>query len=446
MSSGHSSGERDKVLAELSLLHPKKIDLGLSRIESVLEKLGRPQDRLPPIIHVAGTNGKGSTIAFLRAMAEAQGLTCHVYISPHLVEFNERITLASKPIENDRLIEVIGRVRAANGSAPLSFFEAITAAALLAFSEVRADLAIIEVGLGGRYDATNVITPIMSAITPVDYDHAEFLGRDLAGIAREKAGIIKPHIPVILGRQLAVAAQAIGECAQNQSAPCSVSGEDFHIHREQGRLVFEDSHALMDLPLPALIGEHQIENAGQAIAIAKALQFSDKAIAKGLGTAIWPGRMQPLGEGYLADIVINRGGELWLDGGHNPHAARALASVMAEREALQSRPLILVMGILSNKDAGGFLDAFSGLASGLIAVEIEGHAALGRKTLCELAAYRGMDTHMALGLTDGLDAALNMGEGVLAHKQTAQDGHGPRILICGSLYLAGQVLALNAKS
>jgi len=307
----------ETALAELAALHPKRIDLGLERIERVLKALGNPQYKLPPTLHVAGTNGKGSTIAYVRAIAQAQGLSCHVYTSPHLVRFNERIVIASEQISDDALVDVLRRVRDANGGAPLSFFEATTAAMLLAFSESPADLCIMEVGLGGRYDATNVITPTLSAITPIDYDHAEFLGTDLAGVAREKAGIFKPHTPAIIGAQNQLVNAVLDAEANKLNIRPAVFNESFRAYEQHGRLVYEDETALLDLPLPALPGHHQIQNAGLAIACARHFKFSDKAIAKGLETVSWPARLQNLTgqnhDGALADMVREAGGELWLD-------------------------------------------------------------------------------------------------------------------------------------
>ncbi|MGJ8559313.1 MAG: bifunctional folylpolyglutamate synthase/dihydrofolate synthase [Litorimonas sp.] len=433
----------ETALEELRRLHPRKIDLGLSRIEGVLEALGRPQDRLPPSIHIAGTNGKGSTVAQLRAMLEASGARVHVYTSPHLVRFNERIVLAGEVIDDATLIDVLHRVRNANDGAPLSFFEATTAAAFLAFSEHDADYAIIEVGLGGRYDATNVFTPRVCAITPIDYDHAEFLGRDLAGIAREKAGIIKSGVPVFTGPQHELVDAVLDVEARKADAPIQSWGQDFRAYEQQGRLLFETDNALLDLPLPALAGDHQIMNAGLAIAVARALGVSPDDIATGLGAATWPARMQPLMTGSLVDIAADGGAEVWLDGGHNPHAAQALSAHMATLEARSPRPLILIMGILANKNASAFLDYFEGLAAGLVAVSIPDHASLSPDVLVELAETRGLSTVIGNNLTDAMQKAVSMGEAL--SRLTAQKHiTPPRILICGSLYLAGQVLAENA--
>jgi len=313
----------------------------------------------------------------------------------------------------------------------------------LAFSEAPADIALIEVGLGGRYDATNVITPACSGITPIDYDHAEFLGRDIAGIAREKAGILKAHVPVIIGPQMDIVRAVLDAEANKARSEAKFWNEDFRAYRQHGRLVFEDDKQLLDLPLPALIGEHQIMNAGTAIAIARQMQIPDEAIEKGLGTVSWPARMQNLSSGILADIVSKSGGELWLDGGHNPHAARAVANVMADLEAKNPRPLILITGILANKDIGGFLDAYEGLASAVIAVSIPGHTALAPETLIELAQKRGLIGQAANTITDAVEHAISMGE-ALSREAKDQAITPPRILICGSLYLAGEVLKLNS--
>jgi dihydrofolate synthase/folylpolyglutamate synthase len=432
----------ETALEDLRRLHPRKIDLGLSRIEHVLEALGRPQDHLPPSIHIAGTNGKGSTVAQLRAMLEASGARVHVYTSPHLVRFNERIVLAGAEIDDETLIDVLHRVRDANGGAPLSFFEATTAAAFLAFSEHEADYAIIEVGLGGRYDATNVFTPRACAITPIDYDHAEFLGRDLAGIAREKAGIIKPAVPVFTGPQHGLVDAVLEAEATTSRAPLQSWGQGFRAYQQQGRLLFETDKELLDLPLPALAGDHQIMNAGLAIAVARDLGLSPDHISAGLSAASWPARMQPLRRGVLVDIAVEVGAEVWLDGGHNPHAAQALSAHMATLEARSPRPLILIMGILANKNASAFLDYFEGLAAGLVAVDISDHASLSPEVLIELAETRGMATVIGNNLTDAMQKAVNMGE-ALSRQTPLEHITPPRILICGSLYLAGQVLAEN---
>jgi dihydrofolate synthase/folylpolyglutamate synthase len=432
----------ETALDALRRLHPRKIDLGLTRIERVLEALGRPQDRLPRSVHVAGTNGKGSTVALLRAMLEAAGQRVHVYTSPHLVRFNERIVLAGQEISDDVLIDVLHRVREANGDEPLSFFEATTAAAFLAFAEQEADYALIEVGLGGRYDATNVFTPNACAITPIDLDHAEFLGEDIDGIALEKAGIMKPNVPVFAGPQHQSVETVLSRAAERAKAPLKQWGEDFRAYKLQGRLIYETDRELQDLPLPSLAGDHQIMNAGLAVAVARNLGLSPDDIADGLKNAKWPARLHPLRTGPLVDIAADAGAELWLDGGHNPHAARALSAHMAGLEARSPRPLILVMGILGNKNAGAYLDYFAGLASGLVAVNIKDHASLSPDTLQELAKSRGLATVAGHNLIDAIQKAVNMGE-ALSRQTSDQPIIPPRILICGSLYLAGEVLTHN---
>jgi len=420
-----------QVLWELEHLHPKKIDLGLERIERVLKKLGNPQHKLPPTIHIAGTNGKGSTCAFLRAMAEAQGLRVHVYTSPHLVSFCERIVLAGEIISEPALLDILARVQQANDGKPLSFFEATTAAGFLAFSETSADLLILEVGLGGRFDATNVIDrPAASVITPIDYDHAEFLGRDLAQITREKSGIFKAHSPAFSAEQTSLVRAVLDAEASKTRCKLQSMGEQFSAYAQQGRLIFEDENTLFDLPLPTLRGAHQIMNAGLAVAVAKSLLINERAIAKGIETATWPARLQPLSKGPLAKIANAAGAQLWLDGGHNPHAGRALASAMAELDANEPRPLILIMGILANKDAPGFLDAFEGLAQKLVAVPIKDHASLSPESLTDIAKGRGIKADAS----DSVETAIIQ---ILKTKTKVP----PRILICGSLYLAGTVLA-----
>ena len=431
----------DAALDRLARLHPRVIDLGLGRIQRVLAALGNPQAAIGASAHIAGTNGKGSTLAYLKAFGEAEGLSVNAYTSPHLVRFNERIVVHGEPVADDALADALAAVESANADAPLSVFEATTAAAFHAFAQRPADLTLIEVGLGGRYDATNVFTPTVAVVTPVDRDHAEFLGTDLAGIAREKAGVFKPGAHAVIGPQTDLAlGTLLAEAERAGAATISVYGQDFRAYAQHGRLVYEEADTLLDLPAPALHGDHQIPNAGTAIAAARRLALSERAIAKGLSTVRWPARMQSLSEGPFAEMVAEVGGELWLDGGHNPHAARALASFMATREGQSPRPLVLVMGILANKDAGAFLDAFEGLASGLVALDIPGHASLNTATLKELAENRGIVATVAANLTDAVQRAVNMGE-ALSREHPDQPIVPPRILVCGSLYLAGEVLA-----
>lgn len=422
----------DPISERLRARHPQTIDLSLDRIRRLLHAAGDPQDRLPPVVHVAGTNGKGSTAALLRAMAEAAGLGVSVYTSPHLVRFNERIRLAGRLIEDTELEDILDRLEAVDGDITATVFEMTTAAAFLAMSETPADLAIIEVGLGGRLDATNVIDqPRLSVITPVDFDHAEFLGTDLAGIAEEKAGILKRGVPAVIARQFDAAWNVIEQTAERLSSPLTVLGRDFDAWAERGGLTFQDQTRLLDLPPPALIGQHQIDNAGIAVAAALQLGLSETAIATGLRTVRWPARMQPLTAGRLADQAHAKGAELWLDGGHNPHAARALAETLAALDLRQPRPTALITGMLANKDAEGFFQAFRLSEAPVFTVPFEG-VCRSPQDLAEAARRAGLRAEPAPDVGAALTAALAEGAG--------------RVVICGSLYLAGEVLAISPET
>ena len=342
----------DPISQRLRARHPQRIDLSLDRMRILCAALGDPQDRLPPVVHVAGTNGKGSTVAFIRAIAEAAGLRVHSYTSPHLVRFNERIRLAGQLIGDQALNAVLDRVEAAidRGGSEATVFESTTAAAFVAMSETPADLAIIEVGLGGRLDATNVIDrPLLSVITPVDLDHAEFLGNELGGVAGEKAGILKAGARGLIARQAGPAMAVIEAAAQAVHAPLTVMGVDFDAWAERGGLSFQDQERFLDLPAPALTGPHQIDNAGLAIAVALELDLPEAAIAGGLRSVRWPARMQRLTAGPYGEAARAADAELWLDGGHNPHAAAAMAVALGERQARAARPLALIVGILANR-------------------------------------------------------------------------------------------------
>jgi dihydrofolate synthase/folylpolyglutamate synthase len=431
----------DAVLARLLSLHPKKIDLVLDRIQRLLNQLDHPERKLPPVIHVAGTNGKGSTCAFSRAMLEAQGLKVHVYSSPHLVEFRERIRLAGVLISEEELSATLEECEDVNAGAPITFFEITTAAAFLAYSRHKADALVLEVGLGGKYDATNVIAkPRMTIITPVGLDHAEFLGEQIAGIAAEKAGIIKPGVPVIIGAQDDTPRDVILRRADALSAPAYVFGQDFFAHQEHGRMVYQDTDGLLDLPLPKLIGRHQIENAAAAIAGLRRAGGDwgkDSAIEHGLRTVEWPARLQRLHHGPLVDIAPE-GAEVWLDGGHNPHGAAAVATAIADLEERGERSLYLICGMLRTKDAAGFLAAFRGLARHVATIDIPGEAmSLGAGELYDRARAVGLDAAPA---EDVEDAMLQISAWARAHPKEPP----PRILICGSLYLAGEVLSENS--
>jgi len=436
-----ATSRSDAVLKRLLSLHPKKIDLALDRILRLLNDLGNPQLRLPPVIHVAGTNGKGSACAFIRAMLEAQGLKVHVHTSPHLVHFHERIRIAGKLISEEALVSLLEEVEQVNRGREITFFEITGAAMFLAFSRYPADACILEVGLGGLYDATNVVpNPVMTVIQPVGMDHREFLGDDLAGIASEKAGIIKKGAPLVVGPQVDVARDVIVSQADRLGVPVFEFGQDFASRQEHGRMVYEDEMGLLDLPLPRLVGRHQIENAGVAIAALRHANRGwgeDAAIEKGLADVEWPARLQRLHKGPLVESAP-RGAEIWLDGGHNPHGAEAVSRTMADMEEHGERPLYLICAMLANKDAVGYLRTFNGLARHVVTLAIPGEAAsLGAGALYDAARKAGLDAAPA---EDMDDAMLQ----VTAWSRLGDNDVPPRILICGSLYLAGKVLAENS--
>ena len=437
----------DAVLKRLLTLHPKKIDLALDRILRLLSALGNPQLRLPPVIHVAGTNGKGSVCAFARAMLEAQGLKVHVHISPHLVRFHERIRIAGKLISEEALVSLLEEVEEVNAGREITFFEITAAAMFLAFSRHPADATVLEVGLGGTYDATNVVpNPVMTVIQPVDLDHKEFLGDTLAQIAAEKAGIIKKGAPLVMGPQNEIAREVILKAADRLSVDVFVFGQDFVSRQEHGRMVYEDEAGLLDLPLPRLVGRHQIENAGVAIAALRyAGSFAGKrlawgqeaAVEKGLAAVEWPARLQRLHKGPLVEAAP-KGAEVWLDGGHNPHGAEAVSRAMADMEEYGERPLYLICGMLANKDALGYLRAWNGLARHVVTVAIPGEpASLGAGALYDIARRAGLDSAPA----EDLDDAMLQ---IMAWTRLDDSETPPRVLICGSLYLAGKVLAENS--
>jgi dihydrofolate synthase/folylpolyglutamate synthase len=390
-----------------------------------------------PVIHVAGTNGKGSTTAFLRAMAEAAGMTVHVLTSPHLVRFAERIRIAGKLIADDELGQRIDEVEAANGGAPISFFEITTALAFHAFAEKPADLCVIEVGLGGRFDATNVFdAPAVSVITPVDYDHLETLGPQLSKIAWEKAGIIKAGAPTVSARQPPQAEAAIVAEAASVGAPLMLMGREFDSFEECGRLRLQLAERLLDLPPPALFGAHQFENAALAAAAMLAFdpRFDEGAIGLGITRARWPARFQRLVAGPLAEKARARGADLWLDGGHNPHAGRALAAACAALAARDQRPLALIAGMLTRKDAAGFLAPFGELHARLFTTAFDSPSAMSAQTLTDAARSVGLTAQPAAGVKAALEAALDL------------PGAAPHVLICGSLHFAGDVLAMSPQT
>jgi dihydrofolate synthase / folylpolyglutamate synthase len=434
-------GTSDALLARMRTLHPLLIDLSLDRIVALLAKLGNPHLALPPVIHIAGTNGKGSTTAFLKAMLEAAGRRVHTYTSPHLVRFHERIQIAgadgrAAPIAEDRLVELLSRVEAINAGAAVTFFEITTAAAFVAFAETPADAVILEVGLGGRADTTNVVPrPRLTVITPVAMDHADKLGDTVGKIAREKAGILKAGVPCVVSQQTDEGLSSIRIRAVEVAAPLTVWGQDFDAYEQRGRLVFQNGDMLLDLPRPALLGRHQIVNAGTAVAAALQLPelgLDTAAIERGLTTVSWPARMQRLAGGRLTG-GLSGAAEVWLDGGHNPAGGAALAQTVADLEERAPKPLVMVVGMMGQKDASGFLAPFRGQALHLFTVPIPGaHEA---PFLPEALAKLARDLGFAADAAADLGSALQQADRIVA---------GPkRILICGSLYLAGHVLALE---
>lgn len=426
------------ILDRMRSLHPQQIDLSLDRIARLLTAMGRPDLGLPPVIHIAGTNGKGSVTAFIRAMLEAAGLRVHVYTSPHLVHFYERIRVGGpdggRYVDDDTLVEALLRVERINGDEPITQFEITTAAAIQIFSDAKADATLLEVGLGGRLDATNVVAdPMATVITPISIDHERFLGETIAEIAREKAGIIKTGRPVVVGPQTAEALEAIERIAASKLAPLAIAGQDWQAYPERGRLVYQDADGLFDLPPPRLVGRHQFANAGIAIAAIRAARFniSHEAIETGLQSADWPARMQRLTHGRLIDRYADTLGEVWLDGGHNAGSAAAIAETIADLEDRAPRPFDLVIGMLEGKNPATFLAPFAGLARTVIAVPVTGHASHDPGQLVQAAGEFGIAGTTAGSVEEALAAAA------------AQDGE-PRVLISGSLYLAGEVLSLNA--
>lgn len=416
----------DAILARMMALHPKVIDLTLDRVWTLLDKMGNPQDRLPPVIHVAGTNGKGSTQAMIRAGLEATGARVHAYTSPHLARFHERIRLAGTLITEDALTDVLDRCYAANGPDPITYFEITTVAGLVAFSETPADFTLLEVGLGGRLDATNVIDPLLTIITPVDMDHEAYLGNTLAKIAFEKAGIIKRGVPCVVGPQHAQAMDVIESQATRLGAPLLAYGQHWHVSEERGRLVYQDDNGLLDLPLPVLPGPHQIMNAGSAIAALRHLGKDEPACEAAVTKVSWPARMQRITQGALFELA--RPAELWLDGGHNPAAGRAIAATLSQ---LPKRPTHLICGMLNTKDVRGYMEPLAGLAQSLTAVSIPGEKnTLSADETAAAAHAAGLKTTTATTVQDAITAIV---------------GHDPnaRILICGSLYLAGHVIRAN---
>lgn len=426
----------DAVLDRLQGLHPKVIDLSLDRVEALLHRLDEPHRQLPPVIHVAGTNGKGSTIAYMRAILEAAGHAVHVFTSPHLVRFAERIRVAGRIIDEDALTALLEECEAANRGDAITFFEITTAAAFLAFARTSADVLLLETGLGGRLDATNVVDrPAACVITPISLDHPQFLGDDLAGVAFEKAGILKSGVPCAVAAQAPAATAVIGDRAAAVAAPLLVEGEDWSVEAGDDGLVFRGADGQSrTLPAPGLIGAHQVGNAGLALAaidLLDAVAVTDAARARGLQGADWPGRLHHVTSGNLVDR-LPEDWQMWVDGGHNPAAGAALAAWAA---GLDGGPLHLIVGMMTGKDATGFLAPLAPHAADLCAVSVPGEdGGLPAVEVAAAAATLGLDAAVAADVRGALD-------------DLARDASGPaRILVTGSLYLVGSVLRENGPA
>jgi dihydrofolate synthase/folylpolyglutamate synthase len=425
--------DSDRILERLQQLHPKAIDLSLGRLWRLLEALDHPERRLPPVVHIAGTNGKGSTLAMLDAMLQADGRQVQRYISPHLVRFNERILFNGVPIDEEAFAEVLDRAERLNSGEPITFFEITTAAAFLAFSEREADVLLLETGLGGRLDATNVVArPLLTLISPISYDHQAFLGDRLEQIAGEKAGILKEGVPCALGPQFPESLDVIEERARSLNTPLLIHGRDWGIEQRDERLHVHVQGADLDLPLPALEGAHQIENAGLAVVAARNLDHlapSSEAISRGLERATWSARLEPLISGPLPKL-LPPGSSLWLDGGHNPAAGEALAAFL---DADDPRPLHLVVGMINTKDSKGFLAPMVPLASSITAVPVpDEQASRDPEDIVQDAHELGASATVSSDISSALAAITKGASSPL------------RVLICGSLYLAGHVLRANS--
>ncbi len=425
-------------LDRLAALAPATPSLGLERIEALLARLGNPERALPPVLHVAGTNGKGSTCAFLRAAIEAAGLTAHVYASPHLVRFNERFRIAGKLIADDALAELLEEVLGAADGMEVSFFEATTAAAFLAFSRVPADAAVIEVGLGGRLDATNVVArPLVTGIAQLGLDHQAFLGDRIEQVAAEKAGIAKLGVPLVTHHYPPLIAERIGAAAAAAGAEWLPKAGAWDSNAYQGQIHYRDSRGTLDLPMPRLRGAHQAANAGLAVAMLRhqdLLRIPDSALKAAMGWAEWPARIQRLARGPVHDL-LPKDSELWLDGGHNPAAARAVADHF-RAYVPADQPFHLVIGLLSNKEAPGVLRPFAGRTLTVHPVPVPGHDHHSPDTLTRIAKEHGLKAVPAAGVEDAL-------RWIARHADRA---YPPIVLILGSLYLAGDVLRRNEQA
>ncbi|GAA2838513.1 dihydrofolate synthase/folylpolyglutamate synthase [Aminobacter aminovorans] len=434
--------EADLEIERLLALHPKGFDLSLDRITRLLERLGNPQDHMPPVIHIAGTNGKGSCAAFSRALLEAQGLLVHVHTSPHLVNWHERYRLAApgggKLVADDVLADAVRRVGEANRGEKITVFEILTAVTFVLFAEHPADACIIEVGLGGRFDATNVIKrSAVSVIMPVSMDHEAYLGDKVELIAAEKAGIIKRGCPVVVGAQETEAAQQVLiDTAERLKCPLEVYGQDFVAFEENGRMIYQDQTGLLDLSPPRLPGRHQFANAAAAIAAVKAAGFpvNERTADKAMASVTWPGRMQRLPQGALSELAP-KGAEVWVDGGHNPGAGTVVAEALTEQEEKFSRPLFLISGMINTKDQTGYFKPFHGMARHVYTVPVTmSDAGVPNEELAVRATEAGLSAEPVSSVANAL---------MLLRDTWDENEPAPRILIGGSLYLVGEVLAAN---
>ena len=432
----------DREIERLMALHPKGFDLSLDRITRLLARLGNPEKRLPPVIHIAGTNGKGSACAFSRALLEAAGLRVHVHTKPHLVNWHERYRLAApgggKLVDDEVLADAVARVAKVNRGEAITVFEILTAVGFLLFSEHPADAAVIEVGLGGRFDATNVIRdPAAAVIMPISIDHEAYLGDRVELIAAEKAGIIKPGRPVVIGAQESDTAQdVLLEAAERLGAPVTIYGQDFLAYEENGRMIYQDETGLMDLSPPRLPGRHQFANAAAAIAAVKAAGFevSHRTADHAMTSVEWPGRMQRLTQGALVDLAP-RGSEIWLDGGHNPGAGVVIAEALTEQEERSPRPLFMITGMINTKDQTGYFRPFKGIARHVFTVPVaSSESGVPNTELALRAADAGLSAEPVNSVANAL---------MLLRDTWDSSEVPPRILISGSIYFAGEVLAAN---
>ncbi|MDJ0612030.1 MAG: folylpolyglutamate synthase/dihydrofolate synthase family protein [Rhizobiaceae bacterium] len=426
----------EALVEELLKNHPKGFDLSLGRITGLLEKLGNPHERIPPAIHVAGTNGKGSTIAFCRAILESAGYTVHVHTSPHLVNWGERYRLAGNLVDDNTLADAIERAAKANAGTPITVFEIMSAVMFILFSEHDADYSLVEVGLGGRADATNIIeNPAICAIAPIGLDHQAYLGETIREIAFEKAGIIKHSTPVVVGPQQDEARDVIGEVAEKLQAPISFALQDFDYYRDATGFVYQDEDGLLDLPLPRLAGEHQLGNAALAIsAIRKSgIEVSDEAFAKAMKHVVWPGRLEKLPAGEIT-TEIGTGADIWIDGGHNPDAGRVIATELKRQMVGDDQKLLMICGMINTKEPLGFFKPFSEMNTELVSIPVMmSDAGIEPENLAALAEEAGLQAQA----TDSLETAIEIA------RQKYESDPSLRILFCGSIYMLGEVLEKN---